>query len=76
MTRYFVTGSTGFIGRHLTELLLKRGGTVYALVREPSRARLDALRERWHGGDRVIPVIGDLEEPLLGVGSRPPRRVV
>ena len=68
MTRYFVTGSTGFIGRHLVELLLERGGTVYALVREPSRARLDALCERWHAGDRVIPVIGDLEEPLLGVG--------
>ena len=63
-----MTGSTGFIGRHLVELLLERGGTVYALVREPSRARLDGLCERWHAGDRVIPVIGDLEEPLLGVG--------
>ena len=41
---------------------------MYALVREPSRARLDTLNERWHAGDRVIPVIGDLEEPLLGVG--------
>jgi len=39
---YFVTGATGFIGRHLLERLLARGGTVYALVREQSRARFDA----------------------------------
>ena len=44
MTRYFVTGSTGFIGRHLVELLLERGGTVYALVREPSRATRRPVR--------------------------------
>jgi len=67
MTRYFVTGATGFIGRHLTELLLARGGRVHALVRESSRARLEALCERWAGGERVIPVVGDLEAPLLGV---------
>jgi NAD(P)-dependent dehydrogenase (short-subunit alcohol dehydrogenase family) len=40
---YFVTGATGFIGRHLLERLLARGGTVYALVRgmicEAIRAR-------------------------------------
>ena len=28
---YFVTGATGFIGRHLVEELLKRDGTIYAL---------------------------------------------
>src|SRR4051812_48089003 len=37
---YFVTGATGFIGRHLVERLLEREGTVYALVREGSRDRL------------------------------------
>ena len=47
MTRYFVTGATGFIGRHLVELLLARGGRCYALVREASRLHLDSLRESW-----------------------------
>jgi len=68
MARYLVTGATGFIGRHLTELLLARGGTVYALVRPASRGRLAALAESWDAGDRVIPLLGDLEEPLLGLG--------
>jgi nucleoside-diphosphate-sugar epimerase len=34
---YFVTGATGFIGRHLLECLLARGGTVFALVRGSTR---------------------------------------
>ena len=41
--RYFVTGATGFIGRHLVERLLEREGTIYVLVREGSRARLEEL---------------------------------
>jgi NAD(P)-dependent dehydrogenase (short-subunit alcohol dehydrogenase family) len=66
--RYFVTGATGFIGRHLVELLLARGGTVHALVRESSLDQLLALCERWGvGPERVIPVVGNLETPLLGV---------
>lgn len=34
MTRTFVTGGTGLLGRHLTERLLARGGEVILLVRE------------------------------------------
>ncbi len=65
---YFVTGATGFIGRHVVELLLSRGGRVYTLVREGSLDRLAALRERWGvGDDRVVGVIGDLRQSLLGV---------
>jgi short-subunit dehydrogenase/thioester reductase-like protein len=64
---YFVTGATGFVGRHLVEELLKRDGTIYALVREGSRGRLDELNERWGGGDRVQPVFGDLSKDALGV---------
>jgi thioester reductase-like protein len=71
---YFVTGATGFIGRRLLERLLdKRQGKVYVLVRESSRARLDDLIERWavvvgaSAADRVVPVVGDLRRPLLGV---------
>ena len=36
---YFVTGATGFIGRHLVERLLERDGDIYVLVREGSTER-------------------------------------
>src|SRR6195952_4920729 len=64
---YFVTGATGFIGRHLVEELLKREGTVYALVREGSRGRLDELSEALDAGDRIVPVQGDLSKDGLGI---------
>src|SRR5438270_8315829 len=64
---YFVTGATGFVGRHLVEELLKRDGTIYVLVREGSRGRLDELVTRWGAADRIEPVIGDLSKPGLGV---------
>jgi thioester reductase-like protein len=64
---YFVTGATGFIGRHLVERLLQREGPVYVLVREGSRERLDALAERWGRPERITPVVGDLREPRLGL---------
>ena len=66
---YFVTGATGFIGRHLVERLLQREGDIHVLVREGSRERLDELIERWGAGDRIKPVVGDLREPLLGVSE-------
>jgi NAD(P)-dependent dehydrogenase (short-subunit alcohol dehydrogenase family) len=65
---YFVTGATGFIGRHLVAELLKRDDAkVFALVREGSRGRLDALAEDLGAGDRMVPVPGDLSKPGLGV---------
>ena len=48
---YFVTGATGFIGRHLVERLLEREGTVHVLVRPGSRERLEALIAGW-GAER------------------------
>jgi NAD(P)-dependent dehydrogenase (short-subunit alcohol dehydrogenase family) len=64
---YYVTGATGFIGRHLVEELLRnRQGDVHVLVREDSREKLDALIERWPHPERVKPVIGDLQQPSLG----------
>src|SRR3954447_25971275 len=64
---YFVTGATGFIGRHLIEELLDhRTGTVFALVRDSSRPRLEKMIEVW-GTDRVVPVMGDLAADGLGV---------
>src|SRR4051794_1809175 len=64
---YFVTGATGFIGRHLLEELLKRDGTIFALVRDGSRGRLDALVETLGAGDRIKPVVGDLSKERLGI---------
>ena len=41
---YFVTGATGFIGKRLLEQLLdKRQGKVFVLVRESSLERLEDL---------------------------------
>jgi NAD(P)-dependent dehydrogenase (short-subunit alcohol dehydrogenase family) len=68
---YFVTGATGFIGRHLVEQLLEREGTIYVLVREGSRGRLEELKSRWGGGEgRIVPVIGDLSQEKLGCADR------
>ena len=68
---YFVTGATGFIGRHLVERLLERDGDIHVLVRVGARERLDSLMARW--GDaaaaRVKPVVGDLAEPRLGLSD-------
>ena len=65
---YFVTGATGFIGRHLVAELLQREGTIYALVREGSRGKLDSLVQRLSADEgRIVPVTGDLSKPGLGV---------
>ena len=67
---YFVTGATGFIGRNLVELLLEREGTIYVLVREGSKGRLEELRSRWGADDsRVVGIVGDLSEPRLGISD-------
>ena len=70
---YFVTGATGFIGRHLVGRLLERDGEIHVLVREASLPRLQTLIAGWeqtHGSaarQRIHPVDGDLLSPLLGV---------
>jgi NAD(P)-dependent dehydrogenase (short-subunit alcohol dehydrogenase family) len=68
---YFVTGATGFIGRHLVARLLDRDDDVYVLVRQSSVDKLAVLHEKWPAGseDRVHPVIGDLTRPRLGVSD-------
>jgi NAD(P)-dependent dehydrogenase (short-subunit alcohol dehydrogenase family) len=65
VTTYLVTGGTGFIGRHLLDLLVRRDdANVLALVRRQSAAKLDGF------GERVKPLIGDLTEPMLGVSAK------
>ena len=68
---YFVTGATGFIGRNLVEQLLEREGTIYVLVRDGSRGRLEELRNRWGAeDDRIVPVVGDLSQEHLGCADQ------
>ncbi len=66
---YFVTGGTGFIGQNLIELLLKRRGKIYVLVRKGSKAKLNRLTEQWGkaAAAKVVPVTGDLTKPFLGI---------
>ena len=65
---YFVTGATGFIGRHLVANLLKRKGDIHVLVRKGSQKKLTDLIERmdWDAA-RIKPVLGDLSKPKLGL---------
>lgn len=70
---YLITGATGFIGRHLLPLLLRRGDEVVVLVRKGSRGRFAALRDRLDpGGERLRAVVGDIALPNLGL-SEPDR---
>ncbi|MDZ4858920.1 MAG: SDR family oxidoreductase [Candidatus Hydrogenedentes bacterium] len=65
---YFITGATGFIGGNLVERLVKRKGTIYALVRHDSEHKLDALRRKLGlKADRLVAVRGDLTKPHFGL---------
>jgi thioester reductase-like protein len=76
----FLTGSTGFLGAFLLqELLLKTQANVYCLVRstdaESGKMRIQNNLESysiWHEdfADRIITVLGDLSQPLLGLSSQ------
>ena len=67
---YFITGGTGFIGRHLVKQLTVRGERVYLLVRPTSRTRFERVaRDCAERADLVIPIEGDLSAPHLGVSA-------
>ena len=68
---YLVTGGTGLIGRYTIENLLKRGGTVYALVRPSSKHKLDELRRELRvDEDRLVFLAGDLTRKNLGIKKK------
>lgn len=73
----FITGGTGFLGAFLIqELLQKTAADVYCLVRaanpEEGKKRIQKNLEKYaiwqdNFSDRLIPVLGDLSQPLLGL---------
>lgn len=69
---YFVTGATGFIGNNLVQKLLShRKGKIYALVRKESLEKFEKVKARWgKDADRVIPVVGELGKPKLGISAK------
>jgi len=64
----FVTGGTGFIGRHVVSELTARGESVFVLVRSGSRDRLQrVVRECGERGRLIVAIEGDLSQSLLGL---------
>jgi amino acid adenylation domain-containing protein/thioester reductase-like protein len=78
--RIFLTGATGFVGAFLLhELLQNTQADIYCLVRaanlnegkQPLKNNLESY-SLWHESlsDRIIPVIGNLSQPLLGLSEQ------
>ena len=75
----FLTGATGFLGAFLLhELLQQTQADIYCLVRSTNTdeskqkiRRTLASHALWDEGlsSRIIPVVGDLSEPLLGLSA-------
>jgi nucleoside-diphosphate-sugar epimerase len=66
VSRYFVTGATGFLGGELVKQLIGRGHQVTALVRSPEKASLlETLGVQLHVGD--ITDRETLRAPMTGV---------
>jgi NAD(P)-dependent dehydrogenase (short-subunit alcohol dehydrogenase family) len=74
---YFVTGATGFIGKRLVaKLLLHPESVVYILVRTVELPRMDEFRDYWGVDEaRIVPIVGDLSEPNLGVSKTELRKL-
>jgi NAD(P)-dependent dehydrogenase (short-subunit alcohol dehydrogenase family) len=64
---YLVTGATGFIGKFLLERLLAHpDAAVYTLVRDGSRAKFQAMCERYgEAAARIHVITGDITTPGL-----------
>jgi len=61
--RVLVTGGSGFVGSHVTELLLARGARVTVTARRPSPANLRAVQSE------VEVRVGDLEDASFARGA-------
>ncbi|MFC3193631.1 SDR family oxidoreductase [Marinicella sediminis] len=68
---YFITGATGFVGRHLLEKLFARTGHIYLLVRSGSKTKLKKMLEDMDAPmKRIDLVTGDLTKNSLGVTKK------
>lgn len=68
---YFITGATGFVGRHLLEKLFARTGQLYLLVRSGSKTKLkDMLEDMDAPMKRIEMITGDLTKANLGVSKK------
>ena len=78
----FLTGATGFLGRHLLARLLDRGEQVIALVNARTTTEANDKVTRAvasidaSGADRLITVLGDLSRPDLGLAPSDRERIV
>ncbi|MEP6490690.1 amino acid adenylation domain-containing protein [Microcoleus vaginatus GB2-A3] len=78
-SRILLTGATGFLGTHLlNELLKKTQANIYCLVRasnlQQGIEKIQKSLERYLVSNppisnRIIPVLGDLSQPFLGLTS-------
>lgn len=62
--KVLVTGSTGFVGRHVVSLLLERGYEVTAVARDETRAR------KFNWFDRVRFIACDIHDPIDSPAER------
>jgi amino acid adenylation domain-containing protein/thioester reductase-like protein len=84
--RLFLTGATGFIGAFLLQELLTQhpNARIYCLVRANSIGeasdRLKTIMKRYEiwkdgFGERIIPILGDLEKPCFGLDEQQFRKL-
>lgn len=81
---HLVTGAAGFLGSHLAVELALSGARIYALARgrdgSSASERIGRLRDYFRPRGIWPPpgltvIEGDVEEPWLGLGQRPARRL-
>lgn len=64
----FMTGGTGYIGRHLIAELASQH-KIYALVRQKNRLLTIINQLAPDQQNNIVPIIGDLTQPRLGLSD-------
>lgn len=67
---YLITGATGLVGQQLLTRLLKRRKSLYCLVKDDdNRQRLLDMAAKLNQQTLIIPIMGNLRDPLLGLSE-------
>ncbi|MCZ6807881.1 MAG: SDR family oxidoreductase, partial [Deltaproteobacteria bacterium] len=68
---YLVTGATGFIGKHLIDVLVRRDQPIHCLVRPSSVGRFrELIDQRWASASSRISIVeGDIGQDRCGVSD-------